>query len=119
MKAELLRIGRLFAVVVLAGAATMCGEDEVGNESHLVGAACDHNPDCDDRCVGGGNFPNGTCTVDCAHDEDCPAGSHCIDTAGGVCLLSCESDHDCRSGYACRDRDRQGHPGEAPVCFGD
>jgi hypothetical protein len=109
---------RILAVVAIAWSSAMCGEDDVGNGSDLVGGACQHDPDCSDRCVEGKDFPNGTCTVDCHDDGDCPDGTHCIDSAGGVCLLSCEHDPDCRGGYDCRDRKRRGHGGNAPVCFG-
>jgi hypothetical protein len=106
------------ATLALAlGGSRGCAGDEAGHESTLVGGPCEHDPDCDDRCVEGGDFPGGTCTVDCAHDEDCPAGTRCVDRAGGVCLLACEHDPDCRGSYDCKHVDREGHPGEIAVCI--
>jgi hypothetical protein len=93
-----------------------CGE-EIGNDSTLVGGSCHDHHDCEHRCVRGGDFPNGTCTVDCHDDGDCPGGTRCVDRAGGICLLACHDDHDCRGGYDCKRVDREGHGGKIAVCI--
>lgn len=89
----------------------------VGNDSDLVGGSCRDDRDCAERCVEGGSFPGGTCTVDCRDDRDCPGGTWCIDKAGGVCLLECVDDFDCRGGYECKNEDREGAGGRTHVCI--
>lgn len=92
-----------------------CG-GAVGPEGDVVGGPCRDHVDCSDRCVRGGSYPDGTCTVNCEDDRDCPDGTWCVDRNGGVCLLDCRSSGDCRPGYRCRDTDREGAGGERPVC---
>ncbi len=89
----------------------------VGHDSDVVGGSCRDDRDCAERCVKGGKFPGGTCTVGCDDDRDCPDGTWCIDEAGGVCLLACEYDGDCRGGYECKDKDREGAGGREAVCI--
>ncbi len=108
----------LFAVAVLLLLAPACG-DGVGNEGDLVGGPCRDSQDCADICLTGSDFPEGTCSIPCRFDEDCPGGTACIDEDGGVCLLLCHFDTDCRHGYECDDESRKGHPGNAAVCIED
>lgn len=97
-----------------------CGpEEDIGWDGRLVGGACGENEDCFERCVGGKDFPDGTCTAGCDHDGNCPEGTTCIDRAGGVCLLPCGHDDDCRPGYDCHDTRRKGASGDALVCIHD
>jgi hypothetical protein len=91
--------------------------DDVGWGSALVGGECGHDHDCFDQCVTGKDFPDGTCTVSCSNDAECPRGTPCVDRAGGVCLLPCGHDDDCRPGYDCIDVQRKGHGGETLVCI--
>lgn len=94
-----------------------CHGGDVGPDGGLVGGACRDGGDCAERCVRGGDFPDGTCTVDCRDDRDCPDGSWCIDVEGGVCLLGCAYDDDCRPPYECKDRNREGAGGREAVCI--
>jgi hypothetical protein len=93
------------------------GEDIVGNHGVLVGGPCGGDRDCDDVCLGGGDFPGGTCSVECRDDRDCPRGTACIDKKGGVCLLLCDRNADCRDGYKCDGQGRRGHSGQEYVCI--
>jgi hypothetical protein len=105
----------LFGLILLLGA---CGSG-VGNEGDLVGGPCRDDRECARTCVTGGDFPDGTCTVACNDDFDCPSGTACIDKEGGICLLLCNFDSDCRRGYECEDESRRGHSGKATVCIDD
>lgn len=89
----------------------------MGPDGGVVGGACRDGRDCAERCVKGGAFPDGTCTVECRDDRDCPDGTSCIDVEGGVCLLACRYDEDCRPPYECKDRDREGAGGREAVCI--
>lgn len=93
--------------------------DDVGLEGALVGGECRDDFDCDERCVRGGDFPGGMCTIRCRDSRDCPRGTWCIDEAGGVCALSCRDDLDCRRGYECDDERLRGDRGREWVCIGD
>ena len=104
----------LVSAVALAFAA--CGSG-VGSEGETVGGPCTTTADCEQRCLTGGDFPQGTCTISCSSDADCPDGSHCIDKQGGVCLLSCSLPSDCRGGYNCEGETNQGHGGDSLVCI--
>jgi hypothetical protein len=105
-------------VVALAAVLACCNGGDVGPDGGVVGGSCRDGRDCAERCVKGGSFPGGTCTVDCRDDRDCPDGTWCIDTEGGVCLLGCGYDEDCRGdGYECKDRDREGAGGKEAVCI--
>ena len=98
-----------------------CGDDgvAVGNDGTLVGASCQSTADCDERCLSGGDFPQGTCTASCSTDDDCPGGTFCIEDEGGVCLLGCDLPSDCRGGYTCKGKSNQGHGGESLVCIAE
>lgn len=104
-------------VIGLVGALSCSHEDDVGHGGHLVGGACLDHEDCVDRCVRGGSYPDGTCTVDCRDDRDCPGGTYCVNEDGGICLLHCGGSYDCRAGYNCKSRDRHGEPGDVHVCI--
>ena len=97
-----------------------CGSDAgVGNDGAQVGGACMVASDCDEFCLSGSDYPQGTCSVSCNTDENCPGGTHCIDKEGGRCLLACELPSDCRGGYTCKGKTNNGHGGESLVCFKD
>ena len=114
-----------FALIALGACLLVaCGDDAgggVGNEGDVVGGPCTANTECADgsECLDEGDFPQGTCTVECASDEDCPSGSVCISSEGGVCLLSCTSDDECRNGYNCEGKSREDGGGEVNVCNGE
>lgn len=114
-------MGRLWIAMAFgcSVALTGCGGGGVGNSGDVVGGPCSQDAQCapGSRCVTGGDFPDGTCTVVCADDRDCPGGTACIDEEGGVCLLLCDFDTDCRHGYECDDQSRRGHSGSATVCI--
>lgn len=91
------------ALVFAAG----CQSSDV---SRAVGARCDTDRDCDDRCLGpSSDFPAGFCTLTCANDDDCPGDTACVDEEGtGVCLYLCQTDPGCAflgNGYTCQERD--------------
>jgi hypothetical protein len=95
---------------------------DVGPGSSLVGGSCTDSGDCQDRCVRGGEWPGGMCTLSCRDDFDCPEGTACIEDEGGICALGCGSNPDCDmlgKGWACRSRNREGHSGVVSVCRGD
>lgn len=96
-----------------------CGHNDVGLNGGLVGGDCRDNVDCADTCVGGGDFPGGTCTIPCRDDYDCPGTTWCAEKAGGVCLLGCTVNADCRINYVCKDVDRHGTGGKTAVCIGN
>ncbi len=85
----------------------------------LVGAACRNSGDCVERCVDGGDFPDGMCTVDCNHDGHCPDDSICMDKKGGICMVPCGNSGDCWPGYACKDVKNEDGGGKRRVCIGD
>ncbi len=105
----------LGAIVLLLVA---CNSGGVGFNGDVVGGACRGDRDCAEQCVGGGDFPDGTCTVACRDDRDCPASTWCAEKAGGVCLLDCYDDRDCRVNYTCKDVDSHGAGGRVAVCIG-
>jgi hypothetical protein len=87
----------------------------------VVGAACSHNSDCAERCVGGKDYPGGMCTVSCSRDDQCPAGTMCIDDSGGICAVGCAGNPDCDGfgpGWSCKNRKRKGASGDVGVCHG-
>lgn len=108
-----------FSVLALALGSASCGGDGVGRDSALVGGSCEVVGDCEEECLTGQDYPEGTCSVSCSLDDDCPSGAHCIDEDGGVCLMACELPSDCRGGYTCKGKDNKGHGGESLVCFKD
>ena len=97
-----------------------CGHGEgVGHVGELVGGPCRNNGDCVDRCLDGGRYPGGTCSIECDDDSECPDGTWCIDHDGGVCLLGCDDEFDCRAGYECDGLERKGSPGDVLACRSD
>jgi hypothetical protein len=111
---EIVCLSAVLAIAALAG----CGE-AVGPSGTSVGAACAGNDECSpqSRCLIGGDFPGGMCTVNCADHDDCPSGSKCIKKEGGVCLPACEVPGDCRGGYTCKAKDNQFTGGQSLVCI--
>ncbi len=92
----------------------------VGNEGTVVGGACDTNTVCDagSTCLGGQDFPGGTCSKTCLTSADCPGATECISVNGeGSCLLACDQNDQCRQNYECRRRDLMGGGGEARICM--
>ena len=112
----------LCAVLSLAGAVG-CGSKDVGANGDLVGGRCVTDVDCRKRCLQGGDFPGGFCSVSCLVDADCPSGTVCIDKMAGVCLLPCAQPADCQflgAGYKCDSKDRKSAKGvKVPVCIGE
>lgn len=112
MLASMPRLLPILAALLLGA----CNQD-VGPDGGLVGGSCRDDRDCAERCVEGGKFPGGTCTVDCRDDRDCPGSTYCVEEKGGVCLLACEYDDECRGGYECKNKDREGAGGKIEVCI--
>jgi len=112
-----IRIGML--LLLCAGFLCACGDDDVGFDGDRVGGACRDDRDCEFRCQEGGDFPQGTCTLPCNVDEDCPFGTYCVEKEGGLCLLGCDVPADCRDGYTCKGIENRGHGGDSLVCIHD
>jgi hypothetical protein len=97
-----------------------CGDDDaVGLGGDEVGGPCHDENDCQFRCQEGGEFPEGTCTLPCNIDDDCPLGTYCVHKEEGICLLGCEHPADCRDGYTCKGVENNGTEGESLVCIHD
>jgi hypothetical protein len=85
----------LSVLLVLAGGCS--GENEANRRG--VGSECAVTDDCSEKgqvCLT--EFKGGYCGVsDCAHDEDCPAGSACVtdDNQTNYCFLVCGDKVDC------------------------
>jgi hypothetical protein len=96
-----------------------CDDDRelVGAYSSLVGGPCRGEYDCIERCVAGGEFPYGTCTLSCSSDFNCPAYTVCVDKKGGICLPLCYDNRDCRLEYRCEKAKREGTYGHTYVCI--
>ena len=90
--------------------------------SRELGAICDSNDECADRCLGPSpDWPDGFCTLDCDTDDDCTDGGTCIDEGGGgACAFSCVDDRDCLflDAYSCKERDAHGATAKVMVCRG-
>jgi hypothetical protein len=102
----------LLAALLAAG----CGGSDV---SRTVGARCDAQSECDDRCLlPGDGWAGGFCTQTCDEDRHCSMGAVCVDVEGGVCLFPCAEEDDCaflEEGWQCITA--PGRPsGEVMVC---
>jgi hypothetical protein len=109
----------MMIVLTLGLTALVACNSGVGNDGDLVGGPCVSNADCEERCLTGGDYPQGTCSVSCTTDRDCPDTTYCIDKEGGTCMLGCNLPSDCRNGYTCKGKDNNGHGGESLVCYKD
>lgn len=106
------------AVIFAALLLVQCYGNDVGFHGGVVGGDCHDDRNCADLCLGGKDFPQGTCTLECRDDLDCPHTTSCVEKSGGVCLLDCDVDRNCRVDYVCKDVDRHGAGGRAAVCIG-
>ncbi|HZO11692.1 MAG TPA: hypothetical protein VFB62_00485 [Polyangiaceae bacterium] len=108
----------VFGVLVLHAA---CKGDDVGKDGTTVGGPCAFSNECDEDdgsfCLSDESFPQGTCGKRCATQEQCPAGSACVNKNSGVCLLSCSGGGDCRENYACQSLENQDGTGQSSVCM--
>lgn len=108
-------------IALVAAATVGCGDDAapgVGVQGTLVGGPCVNATECSGgSCLSGGDFPQGTCSVRCSSDAQCPAGSSCVDKVGGHCLQSCQLSSECRGGYECKGKERVDKSGEVLVCI--
>lgn len=99
-----------------------CGGDD--GVSRELGARCTLDDQCDERCLSGGDWPDGFCSISCDSDTVCPTGALCMaEDTGGVCAFSCNTDGDCaflNGGYTCQERDDQNanHAAKIHVCRG-
>ncbi len=102
-------------IAILLLALVGCQSSDV---SRSLGARCDLNSDCDQKCLGpDGDWPGGFCTTVCDTNDQCGGGGVCIEEqGGGLCAFSCSVDDQCLflgSGYTCMAVD--GHTGGRKV----
>ncbi len=81
------------------------GPNDAGTS--VIGRPCTKPTDCSS----GGEFqcqlsvPDGYCSMWCAKDAECPAGSLCapmpLSRVSGTCMTACSTSNDCRPGYVC------------------
>lgn len=93
------------SILMITGFVLACGG---GGSDEAVGATCRDDLDCEQRCMSGGDYPGGFCTLSCRDDRDCTSDSICIAKSGGICLFHCEVDPDCDflgASYVCKDAD--------------
>jgi hypothetical protein len=96
-----------------------CGSD--GPVDRTVGARCDLSSECDERCLTGGDFPGGFCSITCDAASQCPSGTTCTSDQGGVCLFTCTADADCTflgAGWTCKQVALQAGGGPVMACRG-
>jgi hypothetical protein len=108
----------IVSALILGLALVACQSSDV---SRSVGARCATNAECDVKCLAGGPWPGGFCTVLCDTDANCPENARCVDEDGGVCAFSCTADPDCSflgAGYTCQDRDSHTGGAQVKVCRG-
>jgi hypothetical protein len=110
---------RAFLAVPLISLLVSCGDIAVGPNSTSVGAACTADNQCQHQClIDDRHFPGGMCTLPCATDANCPAGSFCIEQSSGICVAGCHVDADCTGfgrGFVC-DRETRATGGDAMIC---
>ena len=105
--------------VLVLGLLAACESSDVSRE---VGARCDTNADCDQKCeVPSSDWPDGFCTELCDSDANCPDGTVCIDEDGGICAFTCAADPDCTflGMYKCVQRDSHGGGAKVNTCRGN
>lgn len=93
----------------------------------VIGQPCGTDADCANgefRCLF--SAPGGYCSMWCATDAECPAGTLCapypLSRVSGVCMNSCSTSNECRPGYVCEIVELfPGQPNvpksSAPVCW--
>lgn len=109
------------AVLALLAALAACSVSS--DVSREIGARCDDQDECDDRCLTGPRYPGGMCSRSCDDDADCPDGSSCVGLGAGSCLYSCTGDPGCEflgEGWTCQlETERGGEPDAmVAVCVG-
>lgn len=108
------------AIIAAVALLAACQSSDVSRE---VGARCDKDTECDERClVSSPGYPGGFCTIACDTRADCPGGSTCADREGGVCLFTCNGDRDCTflgTGWRCDAADLRGAGIKVNVCRGN
>jgi len=106
---------------IIAIVAAVCAACQHSDVSREVGARCDTQAECDQRCQTGAAYPGGFCTVACTTRGDCPSETTCADLEGGVCLFECGGDADCAflgPGWRCTTADLRGGGIKVMVCRG-
>jgi hypothetical protein len=110
------RVALVFGLAQLALAA--CQSSDV---SRGLGARCNVNSECDQRCLTGAGWPDGFCTTICDTDANCPSDAACIDDSGGVCAFVCRTNVDCAflgPTYTCQPHDAHPIGMKVMVCAG-
>lgn len=109
---------------ILAAVASLTAACQDSDVSRQVGARCDVDADCDERCLApSSQAPGGFCTIACADRGECPGDTTCADRQGdGICLFTCASDTDCTflgTGWGCTSVDLHGGGIKVQVCTGE
>ena len=109
-------------IATIAIGAALCAACQHSDVSREVGARCDTQAECDQRCLApGAVYPGGFCTVACNTRSECPGETTCADLEGGVCLFECGGDADCAflgAGWRCITTDLRGGGIKVMVCRG-
>jgi hypothetical protein len=113
--------GRFVAAAIIS-VALIAGCGVSSDVSRSLGAVCEDEGECEDRCLTGGRYPDGFCSLSCNGDGDCPDGAACVDREGGVCLFTCSDRADCQflgAEWRCRSQPEGGDGnGQVMVCTG-
>ena len=105
--------------VLVLGLIAACQSSDV---SRAVGARCDSNADCDQKCETPSTaWPGGFCTVLCDSNANCPDNTVCVDEDGGICVFTCAADPDCTflGAYSCKQLDSRGGGAKVNACRGN
>jgi hypothetical protein len=113
----------ILALALMTGGQCLvaCQSSDVSRE---LGARCDLNAECDERCLTPStDWPGGFCTITCDSDADCPSDAACVNEENSaVCAYTCMVDAGCAflgAGYKCSERDHHSATaGKVFVCRG-
>lgn len=105
-------------LLALVSALAACQSSDV---SRSLGAECTLDSDCAEKCLSGGNWPDGFCTTVCDNDTSCSTDARCIEESGGVCAFACTADENCQflgTTFTCQAFDSHGGGTKVMVCRG-
>ncbi len=116
------RLAQRCALLLALGLAGAGGCKDRDAATRAIGAPCEDDVACEERCLPAVRWPSGFCSIDCASRAECPAATDCIATEvdGTVCLFACFDDRDCAflddlgGEWSCQEL--EGPSGRHPVC---